>query len=125
VSAVCYRTGFADLRIRIPLRRDWTPQGLAIPLGRLAPEGIVRGVIVQSGTTAGEAMKSTDVHRLPTQSLYGDGIDLNGSHYRIVGGSRHDLIVALPRFTDAVAIVSVMLTPSGHSFTTADAAHET
>jgi FMN phosphatase YigB (HAD superfamily) len=123
VPAACYRTGFADLRIRIPVRHDWNAQGLCIPLGRIAGQGTIRGVAMQTGATAADAMESMEVVRLPAQAMRGDGITIDGSQYHCSGGETCDLVLALPAFTAPVAIVSVMVTPQGGGLATAVADH--
>jgi hypothetical protein len=111
VQVACGRTGFADVRLRIPLRRDWNTQALAIAIDAIAPEGIIRGVTIQTGPTVAEAMRSPEVRRIPIETLQGGGIELVGRHYRpTVGAARH-LVVPAPLFTEEVAIVSLVLAP--------------
>ncbi|MDQ2081636.1 hypothetical protein RA307_15730 [Xanthobacteraceae bacterium Astr-EGSB] len=111
VPATCHRTGFADLRVRIPIKREWSAQGVAIPLGRLAGEGLIRGVALQMGRTAREAMNDRDVRPLPMRAWCGHGIEVNGHHFCTRAGKDGDLLIALPTFTTPIAIVSLLLTP--------------
>jgi FMN phosphatase YigB (HAD superfamily) len=109
VPAACYRTGLADLRVRIPLKPEWKAQGLAIPLGRLAAEGVIRGVAVQTGQTAREAMSDREIRSLPARSWCGHGIDLDGRYFR--AGTGGVLLITLPALSAPVTIVSLLLTP--------------
>jgi hypothetical protein len=113
VQVACLRTGFADVRLRIPLRREWNTQALAIPIDRIAPEGLIRGVTVQTGPTVTDAMRSLEARRIPIEQLQGAGMEMIGRHYRSAAAATGHLVVPAPRFTEAVAIVSLTLAPLG------------
>jgi hypothetical protein len=113
VRVTCVRTGFADIRLRIPLRSEWNTQALAIPIDQIAPEGLVRGVAIQTGSTVDSAMQSPDVHRIAIEQLHGAGIEMIGRHYRPLAAATRHLVVPVPSFTDAVAVVSLTLAPLG------------
>lgn len=113
VEVTCLRSGFADVRIRVPLRREMGTQVLSIPIGKIAPEGLIHGVTVQTGATAAEAISSREVRRLPAECLKTVGIDLAGCRYRTRGEGPHELLIVLPALSQPIAIVSLLLQPMG------------
>jgi FMN phosphatase YigB (HAD superfamily) len=113
VPVTCLRTGFAEIRLRIPLKREWKTQALAIPIDRIASEGLIRGVTVQTGPTVNDAMRSPDIRRIPIEQLHGAGIEMIGRHFRSVAAATRHLVVPSPRFTEAVAVISLTLAPFG------------
>jgi hypothetical protein len=113
VRVACLRTGFADVRVRIPIKCEWGTQAIAIPVDRIAADGLIRGVTVQTGATVDKAMRSPNVLRTAMSQLVGDGIVLRGRHYQSTNAVTRNLVVQVPRFSDPVAIVSLTLQTLG------------
>ncbi|WP_315835685.1 HAD family hydrolase [Bradyrhizobium prioriisuperbiae] len=105
----CYRTGFGDIRIRIPVSSTMDVQTIAVPLATIAPEGLLHGVTVEAGTTIQTISKSLDVTALPDSKLTMAGLTVSGRHYRANDGDGCLLITVDP-LKQPVAIFSVALT---------------
>jgi hypothetical protein len=108
-----YRTGFGDLRLRIPISHAMAVTTIALPLGRFAREGIIQGVVVQAGETIADAVECKDVKRVPWESLAFAGLEQSGRHYRA-----HDddgcLLIPVEAPDDGIAVYSVALTSLSH-----------
>lgn len=105
----CYRTGFGDIRIRIPVSSAMDVRTIAVPLATIAPEGLLHGVTVETGPTIQKISKSPDVAAVPDSKLTMAGLALSGRHYRATddGGC---LLISVDPLQQPVAIFSVALT---------------
>jgi FMN phosphatase YigB (HAD superfamily) len=115
LSISCFRSGFGDIRIRIPIARAHGTLAIAIPIARLAPEGLIAGVTLQTGKTVTEAMSDRNVRRLPRSAATGIGIVLSGAHYRAVAGERQELLIRLPILPHSIGVISVLVRPLSSS----------
>ncbi|WP_249158540.1 hypothetical protein [Bradyrhizobium jicamae] len=106
-----YRTGLGDLRLRIPLARRMAIATIALPLAKLTREGTLHGVVVQSGETAADAAKSSEIRAIADDRLVHAGMARIGRHFRA-----HDddgcLLVTVEPTADEVAIYTVALSAS-------------
>jgi FMN phosphatase YigB (HAD superfamily) len=104
-----FRTGSGELRLRIPITRAMGISTIGLPLGRLAREGVLEGIIVQTGDTVAAAATSAKPVRFDEGRLvFAAGIDGSGCHYR---ASDDDgcLMIPIDRFEADIAIYTVAL----------------
>jgi len=103
-----YRAGSGELRLRIPISRAMTVSSIALPLARLGRQGILDGIVVQTGDTITDAVASTAATRVTESRLVNAGIERTGSYYSV----REDdgcLLIQTDRFDDDIAIYTVAL----------------
>jgi len=110
VSVACYRTGFGDMRIRIPLSRGMAIRSVSVPVARLAREAIVSGPFLQSGASVRKALHDGDVVLLESPQVRHSGLTWSGRYY-CAADADGALLVALPASTAAVTVLSIGLTP--------------
>jgi hypothetical protein len=106
-----FRTGTGELRLRIPIARAMAISTIGLPLGRLAREGVLDGIVVQTGDTVAAAAINAKLLRIDEGRLvFAAGIDGTGCHYR---ASNDDgcLMIPIDRFDDDIAIYTVALRP--------------
>lgn len=108
-SVPCYRSGFGDVRIRIPVSRAMNVRTIAIPLAKIAPEGLLHGVAVRTGATVQKISENHDVAGLPNDKLAMAGVAQSGPYYRA-----HDddgcLLITVDPLQQPIAIFSVAVT---------------
>jgi hypothetical protein len=108
-----FLTGLNDLRLRIPISRAMGITTIALPLAGFAREGIVHGVVVQSGDTLSEASKSQNAKWIAQEQLIFAGLDRTGNHYRA-----HDddgcMLIPVGPASEEVALYTVALTSLSH-----------
>jgi FMN phosphatase YigB (HAD superfamily) len=109
-QASCYRTGLGDMRVRVPITRSMGVQTVVVPIAQLAPEGLISGPFLQSGSDVKEALKSTDIVKLPDDRLGHAGLTRSGRHYRATQADGA-LVINLRAQTAPVVMLSVGLTP--------------
>jgi len=78
LSIACTRTGFNQLRIRVPLLGKSDIGAVMVPDTALPPRCIVRGVTLQCGDNAARAMTTPEIERIPLSTLHGAGMALAG-----------------------------------------------
>jgi hypothetical protein len=83
-TVAIYRNGMADIRIRIPVARSMNLDTIAIPLAKIAKEGILRGVTIQHGATTQDAAENGDVETLPIDQVIMAGLERHGHYFRAV-----------------------------------------
>jgi FMN phosphatase YigB (HAD superfamily) len=106
-----YRTAMGGVRIRIPISATLGVHTVAVPIAKIALQGILEGVTVQTGKTVRRASDNPDVMGLPSAGLATAGLDLSGPLYRATDESGCLLITV---DSDApIAIFSIALTPLG------------
>jgi len=107
-----YHSGLGELRIRIPIAQTMAVATIAIPLGKLAREGILHGVVLQSGDTVEKASRALEAARLADDRLIFAGLERNGRHYQ---ASHEDgcLLIPVDPPRGKVAIYTIMLTSLG------------
>jgi FMN phosphatase YigB (HAD superfamily) len=111
VTVSCYRTAMGSVRIRIPVSQILGVKLIAVPIAKIALEGILEGVAIQTGKNVQKASVSRDVVELPTGKLATAGLELSGRSYRADGANG---CLVIPVETQApVAIFSIALTPLG------------
>jgi FMN phosphatase YigB (HAD superfamily) len=112
VEASCFRTGFGEVRIKIPILRKFGTDAVAVQVAAVARHGLLRGATLQTGDTIAEAMTSRKITRLPSQSLQGADIDFDGEHYRAVTDAGQ-LVILLPPLAQPAAVLTVHVKPLG------------
>lgn len=111
-TITAYRSGLDELRVRIPVTRTMAVATIAVPIGQLAHEGILHGVVMQSGDTVEDASRDAEVVRLAEDRLIFAGLARNGRHYQAAEDDGCLLIpVDPPR--GKVSIYTIMLTSLG------------
>jgi FMN phosphatase YigB (HAD superfamily) len=111
VTVSCYRTATGSVRIRVPISLVLGVKVIAVPIAKIAAEGIIEGVTIQAGKSVQSAAASHNVLELPVAKLATAGIDLSGRTYRSTNENGCLLITV---DSDApVAIFSIALTPLG------------
>ena len=109
-----YQTGLGDLRLRIPISRRMAVATIALPLARIAREGVLHGIVVQTGETIAQALECTDAKRVSWERLVYAGLERNGQHYR----AQEDdgcLLIPVDAPGDEIAVYSVALTSLSHN----------
>jgi hypothetical protein len=112
-TVTVYHTGLGDLRLRIPISRHMAIATIALPLARFAREGVLRGVVVQTGETVAQAMDSRDAKRVPWEKLVYAGLEQNGRHYRAQDDDGC-LLIPVEAPGDETAVYTVALTSLSH-----------
>ena len=109
VEVSCYRTGFGEMRLRIPIARNMAIATVVVPIAQLAPEGLVSGPFLHAGSTVGNALASTCVTALPGQHVGDAGLVRSGRYFR---ATRDDgaLVINLPAQDSPITILSIGLT---------------
>ncbi|MFA6022371.1 MAG: HAD family hydrolase, partial [Rhodospirillales bacterium] len=106
----CYRDGFGNLRLHIPLPGKANITAVAIPASALPPRGIIRGVALQSGDNAADAMASPQVAIVPPGDLRALNMTLDNDLIAGGGGDGH-LVVPVPPFAGKAAVMTVTVSP--------------
>ncbi|ABD05469.1 conserved hypothetical protein [Rhodopseudomonas palustris HaA2] len=112
VPVACYRDGFNAIRIRIPMSQAMAIRAISVPIATLATEGRISGPFLQSGASIKLAARSGEIRLLDRAAAAQDGIAWDGDRY---AATRDDavLTIELPTLTDAVAMLSIGVTPAG------------
>ena len=112
-TVTVFLTGLNDLRLRIPVSRAMGITTIALPLAGFAREGILHGVVVQTGETLGDAATSVRATAIAADKLVFAGLDRSGDHYRA-----HDdngcVLVPVDPSNDEIALYTVALTSLSH-----------
>ena len=112
-TVTVFLTGLNDLRLRVPVSRAMRITTIALPLAGFAREGLLHGVVVQTGVTLSDAAASTRTTAVAAEKLVFAGLDRNGDHYRA-----HDdngcLLVPVEPIEDEIALYTVALTSLSH-----------
>jgi hypothetical protein len=112
VQVACYRTGFGEMRIRIPMSRAMSIGRITVPMVQLARAGVIHGPFLQGGETIKQAARSSDILKL-------DGAEVNWSAMEWCDGrysaTREDaaLVIELPIQRLPIAMLSIGLVPHG------------
>jgi hypothetical protein len=112
-TVTVFLTGLNDLRLRIPVSRAMGITTIALPLAGFAREGIVHGVVVQTGESLSEAATSTRATAIPAGKLVFAGLERSGDHYRAHDDNGCVLIPVDPA-NDEIALYTVALTSLSH-----------
>nr|WP_024506558.1 HAD family hydrolase [Bradyrhizobium sp. ARR65] len=104
-----FQSGLGELRLRIPIAQDMAVATIAVPLGKLARDGIMQGVVVQSGKDTAQAADNPDVVRVADDRLIFAGVARNGRHYR-ADDERGCLLIPVDPPRSKVAIYTISLT---------------
>ncbi|PIO98159.1 HAD family hydrolase [Pleomorphomonas carboxyditropha] len=105
----CRRTGNNDLRLHIPLSVQQGIEAVAIPLGQIAPRGLLRGVTLQQHDKLLLQHKEADVERLGAERLHAVDIRFDGELFAAEADGK--LVIMLPPLEAKYGIVSVLLSP--------------
>lgn len=112
-TVTVHRTGLGELRVRIPLSRRMAVATIALPLANLAREGLLHGVVVQSGESAATAAENSNVKAIADGQLIYAGFERSGRHFRAAGDDGM-LLIPVGRLDDEVAIFTMALTSHSH-----------
>ncbi|WP_337997583.1 hypothetical protein [Oleispirillum naphthae] len=110
LSVTCTRTGFNELRIRVPLLAKSGIGAVMLPASALPPRGAVRGVVLQYGETAAAAMAAADAESIPVSALRGAGMALDGGILSAQGEDGY-LMIPAPEFAAPVAVLTLTIAP--------------
>jgi hypothetical protein len=111
VQVSCYRNGFNDIRIRIPMSRGMAIRSVSLPIGRLAAAGRVSGPFLQSGASVAAAARSGEIRLLDRAGVGRDGIAWDGDRYAVTQDDAL-LSIEIPASRDAVTLLSIGVTPA-------------
>src|SRR5579883_288653 len=111
-TVTAYRSGLGELRVRIPIAQTMAVTTIGVPIGKLAPEGILHGVVLQSGDSVDKASKGRDVVRLDEDRLIFAGLARNGQHYQ-ASHEEGSLLIPVDPPRCRLTIYTVTLTPLG------------
>jgi len=111
-TITAYRSGFGELRVRIPIARTMAVTTIGVSIGKLAHEGILHGVVLQSGASVEDASENPEAERLAEDRLIFAGLARNGRHYQ---ASHEDgcLLIPVDPPRSKVVIYTIMLTSLG------------
>jgi hypothetical protein len=109
-QVTCFRTGFGEIRVRIPITRDSGIRTIVVPIARLATEGLVAGPFLQGGTSLARALQTATLLKLPDQHLDHAGLFHSGRYYRATQDDGA-LVINLPPQRAPIVIMSIGLTP--------------
>ncbi len=111
-TVTAYRSGLGELRVRIPIAQTMAVTTIGVPIGKLAQEGLLHGVVLQSGDSVDKASKELDVVRLAEDRLIFAGLARSGQHFR---ASHEDgtLLIPVDPPRGKVTIYTIMLTSLG------------
>jgi FMN phosphatase YigB (HAD superfamily) len=109
-QVTCFRTGFGEIRVRIPITRGSGIRTIVVPIARLATEGLVAGPFLQSGTNLARALQTAILSKLADQHLDHAGLFHSGRYYRATQDDGA-LVINLPPQRAPVVIMSIGLTP--------------
>ncbi|MFC0240428.1 hypothetical protein [Rhodopseudomonas telluris] len=113
-TVTVFLTGLGDLRVRVPVSRQMGLAMIALPLGKLAREGLLDGVVRQHGKTITEAAHTQEITSIAATQLIDARLRRNGRHYL----ADHDeacLLVQLDPLCSPFAIYTLAVTPLGAS----------
>jgi hypothetical protein len=107
-----FRTGTGDIRLRIPITRAMAIVTITLPLSRIAREGVLDGVVLQTGDTVAAAATSPKPARIDERRLVFTGAAQSGCHYRTADDDGCVMIPIDP-FDHEVAVYTIALRPLG------------
>jgi hypothetical protein len=112
-TVTVFLTGLNDLRLRIPISRAMGITTIALPLASFAREGILHGVVVQTGETLADAAASDQATAIAAEKLVFAGLDRSGNHYRaqVDDGC---VLVPIDPTKDEIALYTVALSSLSH-----------
>jgi hypothetical protein len=108
-TVAVYRNGMGDMRIRIPVSKSMDLKTIAVSLAKISPEGILRGVTVQSGNTIRKASENVEVKSVSDDRLTMTGLDRSGACYR-ASDADGCLLIEVDPLIEPVAVFSVGFT---------------
>jgi FMN phosphatase YigB (HAD superfamily) len=112
-SISIHRSGLGDLHLRIPLSRRMGVTTIALPLAKLARQGMLHGVVVQSGENIMLAADNCEVRKIGEERLVYAGLQRTGRHFH-ASDDAGMLLIPVDPFVDDVAIYSLALTSLSH-----------
>jgi len=113
-AVTVHRTGLGELRLRVPVSRAMAVATIALPLAKLAREGILHGVTVQHGDSLREAAESQGVRSIADDRLVHAKLQRTGQAYRAEDDDGCLLIPVDPMVQD-IAVYSIALTSLSHA----------
>jgi hypothetical protein len=113
------RAGTGDVRLRIPITRAMAVTTIGLPLGRIAGEGVLEGIVIQTGHTVAAAANAKPIRIDEGRLVFAAGIEGNGRHYRALDDDGC-LMIPIDRFEHDVAIYTIVLRSLSGASVTAD-----
>jgi FMN phosphatase YigB (HAD superfamily) len=110
VRVGCHRTGFGEMRIRIPLSRGMAIRAVTVPVARLAREAIVSGPFLQSGASVRQALRDGHIVLLQPPQVRRSAMTGSGRYYA-ADADDAALVIDLAASDAAVTVLSIGLTP--------------
>lgn len=122
-SVTVYRTGFGELQLRIPVSRAMAVCTIAVPLAKIAREGILHGVTLQLGSSLRDAVESQEVTGIAAEGLVDAGLQRNGRYY-VAQDDNGCLLIPVGALAREIAVYSIAITSlsQGRVLATADQA---
>jgi FMN phosphatase YigB (HAD superfamily) len=105
-------TGTGDIRLRIPITRAMAIVTITLPLGRIAHEAVLDGVVIQTGDTVAAAATSMNAVRIDEGRLVFTGIEQSGCHYRAADDDGC-LMIPIDQLDEDFAVYTISLRPLG------------
>jgi hypothetical protein len=103
-------TVFGDVRLRVPVPREYQDGHVALSLSRFLSRGIVKTLMVQRGGDIGSAIVAGDMEPVPLGEVKGLRA-LVEEHYFRANGSDPYLLVPVARRDEAIAVLTIMIGP--------------
>ena len=113
-AVTVHRTGLGELRLRIPVSRAMAVCMIAVPLAKLAREGVLHGVTLQQGNSVRDAAECQEVTGIAADGLVDAGLRRTGRYYCAEDDNGCLLIPVAPLVRE-IAIYSVAITSLSHS----------
>ena len=110
VEVSCYRTGFGEMRLRIPIARKMAIATVVVPIAQLASEGLLSGPFLHGGKSVSDALHSAAISALPEHHLGVAGLVRSGRYFR-AAQEDGSLLITVPPTDAAVTVISLGLTP--------------
>jgi hypothetical protein len=113
-TVTVHRTGLGELRLRVPVSRTMAVAMIALPLAKLAQEGILHGVTVQHGDSLREAAESQEVRNIARDRLVHAKLQQIGQVYRAEDDDGC-LLIPVDAMVQDIAVYSIALTSLSHA----------
>jgi FMN phosphatase YigB (HAD superfamily) len=112
-TVTVFRTGSGELRLRIPIARAMAVSTIAVQLARFARQGIIDGVVIQTGESVADAAANPELMRVADSRLVYAGIERTGRHYHAPDDDGC-LLIQTDRFDDEIAVYTIALRSLSH-----------
>lgn len=110
VCVNCVHGVSGEVQVRVPVARSGGATALAVPASALPARGRLRALTMQWGDSTVEAMRSSQVHRLPLAAVSPVSMSLERGRYDSGSGDGH-LLIGLPTLERAVGLLTLTVSP--------------